>query len=289
MNEKKLNYYKQLYPESRFPHIAYSITLTIGILILTGIAEALITYQIPEENKKDIVPVVIGFGQLIFMLIPTYFAASQSPLSIIELFRLRKYSEIKHYGIAISGLLAIQLFISCYISFQEHLVPDSLMNIYNLMKNEFEKIYSDLLGGTSIAEALRALAIGALIPALCEELLFRGFLQRSLEERLKPLKAIFLTSAIFSVIHFNPINMIPLFIIGVYFGIIAYLTNSLVIPIILHFLNNFFAIIILYIPALQKINEESFALSVASSLLLTLVGLILSVMCILKIYRDSNR
>ena len=48
----------------------------------------------------------------------------------------------------------------------------------------------------------------AVTPAICEELAFRGFIQTSLEQRLKPITAILLTSFFFAVTHGILINFL---------------------------------------------------------------------------------
>ena len=59
--------------------------------------------------------------------------------------------------------------------------------------------------------------------------------------------AAFLTALFFALYHFNPYGLIPLAIIGFYLGFAAYSSQSLFIPMVLHFLNNFFAVILYFI------------------------------------------
>jgi len=86
----------------------------------------------------------------------------------------------------------------------------------------------------------------ALVPAFCEEFMFRGFIQRSFEFKLKPFRAALVTALFFGIYHFNPYGIVPLVLLGLYFGFAAYISNSIVIPVILHFLNNFAAVILYF-------------------------------------------
>jgi membrane protease YdiL (CAAX protease family) len=87
----------------------------------------------------------------------------------------------------------------------------------------------------------------SIIPAICEEVMFRGYIQRSFGFKFKPHIAALFTALFFALYHFNPYGLIPLAIIGFYLGFAAYSSQSLVIPIVLHFLNNFFAVMLYFI------------------------------------------
>jgi len=76
--------------------------------------------------------------------------------------------------------------------------------------------------------------------------MFRGYIQRSFEFKLKPFWAALITALFFSLFHFNPYGILPLAALGLYFGFAAYMSESLVIPIFLHFLNNFFAVMLFF-------------------------------------------
>ncbi len=79
--------------------------------------------------------------------------------------------------------------------------------------------------------------------AYCEEMLIRGMFQKTLENRMKALWAILISSAVFAMIHINPWGGIQIFIIALALGIIAWKTDSIVPTIIIHGLNNFIVIL----------------------------------------------
>lgn len=76
-------------------------------------------------------------------------------------------------------------------------------------------------------------------PALCEEFLFRGILQNIFMEKIKkPLLAITFSALLFSIAHFMPYAAIELFLSGLFYGSIYYVTNSLLLSMLVHFLDN---------------------------------------------------
>ena len=87
------------------------------------------------------------------------------------------------------------------------------------------------------------LAIAA-VPAVCEELLFRGAVQRALTTRLFPIAAVVLTALLFSGYHMSLIQLLPTFTLGLLLGALAHRADSVVPAMIAHFLNNTMAILV---------------------------------------------
>ncbi len=239
-----------------FPHISFSIFITIGIVLLMAFGQAGLLVIIPDHLKDLLKPYAIGVTQIALMLIPVIFAAEKSPLTTKEIFRLNLYQPPNFYIFSILALSSIQFFFFGYLVFQDSIIPPDFIDKYELLKTEFELIYKSILAGENELEFIRAIIIGALIPSVSEELLFRGFLQRSLEVKLSPFWAITISSIIFGFIHFNPINLVPLIVIGILLGYIAYVTRSIVLPIIIHFINNSIAIIGLYNPTAENFGKS---------------------------------
>jgi len=91
---------------------------------------------------------------------------------------------------------------------------------------------------------LNLIMIGAL-PAIGEELLFRGLLQPLLKNWTKNIHlAIFLSAFLFSAMHLQFYGFLPRLILGLMFGYLFYWTGSLWVPVIAHFVNNSAAVII---------------------------------------------
>ena len=84
----------------------------------------------------------------------------------------------------------------------------------------------------------------AILAPLGEEIIFRGFLQQILETHWKDTtRAVLFTALIFSIIHMNPYWFIQIYILGVVLGFLAWKTQSIIAPLILHGLNNSVALL----------------------------------------------
>ena len=105
------------------------------------------------------------------------------------------------------------------------------------------------------------LLIIALIPAIGEELTFRGVLQQALVKRFKnPHGAILVSAAVFSFIHFQFYGFLPRMFLGLILGYLFYYSESLWTSILMHFINNGTAVVIAYLEykGLTEIAMEDF-------------------------------
>ena len=105
-----------------------------------------------------------------------------------------------------------------------------------------------MLNVDTIGGLLLNLLVIALIPAVGEELTFRGVLQQGLMRRVKsPHVAILLSAAIFSFIHFQFYGFLPRMFLGILLGYMFYITRSLWTSISMHFVNNGTAVVLYYL------------------------------------------
>ena len=89
-----------------------------------------------------------------------------------------------------------------------------------------------------------------------EEWLCRGMILRGLLTKMSPAAAITISAAFFAVIHLNPWQAIPAFILGVLFGFVYYKTGSLKLTMLMHCVNNTMAALLSRIPQFEE--AESF-------------------------------
>ena len=90
------------------------------------------------------------------------------------------------------------------------------------------------LAPSSALDAVVSLAVIALLPALCEELVMRGVLLPALAARAGPPLAVGLTAATFAIIHFDPIRLLFTLVLGLALGVLRLRTGSLWPPVIVH-------------------------------------------------------
>ena len=87
---------------------------------------------------------------------------------------------------------------------------------------------------------------------LFEEWLCRGLILRGLLQKMNPAAAISISAIFFAVLHMNPWQAVPAFILGSLFGYVYYKTGSLKLTMMMHCVNNTFAVIFSKIPAFSE-------------------------------------
>ena len=95
-----------------------------------------------------------------------------------------------------------------------------------------------------------------LIAPVVEEIIFRGIILDGFISNYNKHKAILYTTAIFMMVHLNYAQFTGALFIGLLNGYIYYYSKSILMPIILHFANNFLGILGLYLHS--KFGETNF-------------------------------
>lgn len=121
-------------------------------------------------------------------------------------------------------------------------------------ENRLQLLYKDLSFKPSL---MILIADQCILPALYEEFFFRGILQNIFLTKIKkPFLSIAFSALLFSAIHFMPYAMIYLFLKGLLYGTIYYTTDSLLLPILGHLLNNITCILVKNYPDIYEATEK---------------------------------
>lgn len=95
---------------------------------------------------------------------------------------------------------------------------------------------------------LTVVSIG-IAPAIGEELLFRGLVQRWLAARWRPLLAVAAAALLFGAVHADPVHGPAAFLLGLYLGWIAHLAGSIRPAVGLHLVNNLLGVAAVTLPS----------------------------------------
>lgn len=247
------------------PAVAAYIGL-ISIFIFYQFGGSLLTILILGSDIKhaDIMSVrlLTAAGQILFILLPALIFAKTIYEDVTSILRV-KIPSVAHLFLFSVGLILLSVVLQSYLYIQNYVLIklsqvypfiDQAKNYLDTIDKVVEESYSNLLVYNSAFEAVFIVFTIAVIPALCEETFFRGFVQKSFELKFKPFTAILLTGMFFGIYHFNPYQLLPLIALGVYFGFAVYKTNSIFISMFLHFLNNFLAILMYFFMGQEEIS-----------------------------------
>ena len=240
------------------PPWIYAIVVLFVIFVSYQVIGSIITLlifessQITPENVQGI-RLQTGLAQIVLLLIPTIVLARLQTKNLRSVFRLN-LPPWKSTLFALIGIFALQQVLQAYLFFQELIpLPQAIRPQVEEFRKLVEEVYRILTTAHSLPELLFVVVIVALIPAVCEELLFRGLVQGNFEKGSpKPWLGFIITGTIFGVYHLNPFAVVPLIALGIYFGYIVYHSKSIIVAIIGHFFNNGMAVLAAYF----NVDEE---------------------------------
>jgi membrane protease YdiL (CAAX protease family) len=119
-------------------------------------------------------------------------------------------------------------------------LPSLIQRGFETQMQQFLELFSGT-GGLLLA----ILVIGIIAP-IGEEVFFRGFAYRCFRTRWGPMVGGAVSAALFSLIHFHPVALLPIFLVGCVLAYLYERTGTLVAPITLHAVNNIVAVLALH-------------------------------------------
>ena len=197
-------------------------------------------------NNKYFLTLGTSISQFLFLLLPTLLLSKKINLPFKDIFKINLDFKITHLLPAFIGFIGIQLFSGAFSELQQYILPSNLREIYVSLQESIRTQYLSIIVLDNIPQLLLSIFAIAITPAICEELFFRGLFQQSLANSAGQLKAILISSFVFAIIHLNPVDFVALFIIGAFLATLVYVSGSIIPAIIVHFLNNALATVILY-------------------------------------------
>ena len=243
-----------------FTLISYSILPLLFDIVFSDLSSSLSDYSIPRlVNALKFLQLFTSVG--LFIVPPLLFAYFTG-------FQLQLSQKINRQTVllAIAIMLIANPFVAYLMQWNQSLVlPDFLETVQRWMEVSEQKamqLTEAFLAMNSMGDLFINLFLIALIPAIGEELLFRGVLQQLFAKWTGKIHlAIFISAFLFSAIHMQFFGFLPRLVLGLILGYMFYWSKNLWLPILAHFTNNALAILFAYHFVADKVqidflNEE---------------------------------
>ncbi|NLK48266.1 MAG: CPBP family intramembrane metalloprotease [Bacteroidales bacterium] len=263
----------------------------IGVALFFMLIFSLLSVWITKGDFSDIKSLKLAqfFQSLGMFVIPPFILAylwSKEPLGYLRINR-NPSGEYVLFAVIVMlvAIPAINL-----LGELNHAIPfpDSLSSLENYlidMEKRAEDLTIRMLDVNSVGGLLVNIGLIAIIPAVGEELFFRGIIQQVLQTNLKSHAAVWITAIVFSTIHFQFFGFIPRMLMGAFLGYLLVWTKNMWVPIIAHFANNAVAVLFYYF------NEEgsTFDIDNIGKSDTYLIGIISLIVVLLLIYLFRKR
>jgi membrane protease YdiL (CAAX protease family) len=253
---------------------AFFALLTIGVMYFYGQAVCIWIVVIvqkmfysqagdPEQISQlphRLIPslrLMIFFSQYLIMFLPSWFLLRRwHSTNVPKYIRLKSTSP----ALVLLSVLGTISLIPVSIAFSSMLVhkigiPEKILTA----NNSFITTYTPV-------EFAWVLVVVAVTPALCEEFFFRGHFQRTLE-RTFGWKSVLIAGVIFGLFHFQPLGLMSLSILGLFFGYVYYRSQSILTSMAAHFTNNAIILFFDYRPSLKSQTYWDISQNISSELL----------------------
>jgi membrane protease YdiL (CAAX protease family) len=176
-------------------------------------------------------------GPRLSLLATQAIAFALPPFAAIRLFYLDRRAvlpfrapELRHLVAAVAGAIGLNHLLTFYGAWQERIWP---------AWEPFRTSTETLLRSEGALDFAAMVAAVAIVPALCEEILFRGFVQSGLVPRLGgPWRGVASTAVVFGLFHLDPWRFLLVVPLGIFLGWLRHVSGSLWPAILAHALNN---------------------------------------------------
>ena len=261
-------------------YIVVVVFSVLFILLYSSIAGGSPTDYSTLVNEPDKLIVINSFATIFTFLFPALLCAhlfSSTPSS---------YLASNHYPssiilmITFVNTIIILPFISLIATWNDAIHFPEWMSFIETALREQQKMLAEMMEKVTVMDGIPGL-IGvlfcmAVLPAICEEFFFRGFLQRFIQELTKRKHlAVWVTAVIFSTIHFEFFAFIPRLLLGAWLGYLLVYTRSIWISVAAHFTNNAAFIILLYLEQRGIVGKEAELFGTGDTLWISLISLLL--------------
>lgn len=219
----------------------------LGWMIVGALLGGIVSAIFPLfMNPQD----AMQYGMLVsypLQFIPAMmFAASRSRTNCIN--TTGALLDNNHFGKLGGAVCAIMVSVATLAG---AFCTDALTSVLPQMPEALKTVLESLTQGSLWVNLLCV----AVFAPIFEEWLCRGMVLRGLLHRMKPVWAIVISALFFALIHGNPWQAVPAFILGCFFGFVYYKTGSLKLTMLMHCVNNGFAVIMSHIDKFKDIES----------------------------------
>ena len=231
------------------------IGMIVGALISFSLVAALLHIPMADMQKVIMQPEYASMAQLANALASIIaFGLPSIALAMVakgNWYTHLGFTAVKSYqqiGIVILLALTGLILSGALGSLTEKIpIPTHFKTWAENLEAQYKKAMLSMTHMNSFMDLSYALIAVAIIPAIIEEVYFRGTLQKIvLDLTGKPYAAIILTAIFFSAIHFSFFGFLSRMALGMVLGYIYHYSKNIWLPILLHFLNNGIAVVTLH-------------------------------------------
>ncbi|MCK9421641.1 MAG: CPBP family intramembrane metalloprotease [Bacteroidales bacterium] len=278
----------------------FSITFLLGLVLavpLFGISMKEIIFSLSDLNDVRTLKILQYFQVLQsigLFIIPAVLAGYFFERSSISYLKINRFSKGPVYLLVLVIMFTALPFINWMVSVNEMMkLPGFLKDIEAWMKaaeDQASRLTEVFMKMPTFGSFLFNLMMIAALPAIGEEFMFRGLLQRLIGEWLQNIHvAIFISAFFFAAMHLQFYGFLPRFMLGYLFGYLFYWSGSLWVPVFAHFINNGGAVVISYMGQQGVITGDYENFGSTGNVVLIISSFVVSGILLVLVYRRQDQ
>ena len=271
-------------------HWAIKVIQWLGCIFLLSMFAAGSMFVFEQPLSVTSLKWIQLFQSAAMFLLPPLCMAYLWAKAPMQWLKVDKFQSFKVSSMAILLMLVALPAINLLADINQQMaLPTFLEPLEAWMKTQEEtakQLTEQFLSVTTYSGLIINILLMALLPAVAEELTFRGVLQRLFQgsnvsdfRTVKvPHIAIWVTAILFSAIHMQFYGFLPRMLMGALFGYMLVWTGSLWVPILMHFTNNAMAVILYFVATRAGWDMEKVdAIGTGDTLWLGIVSIVLTI------------
>ena len=217
----------------------------VSVEMLMGDMAGLLEQNAATILNGNAVGLVLGLGMLAVLMARLH---TSRPFAFVRF----RAPDVRALLLGLAGWCTVLPAVMWLAHLNEQLIP--LPEWLRAMEEDQFALLAEILSNNG--NLFLSLVVIAVVPAVCEEVFFRGYVQRNLERIFTATGAIILTGLIFGIFHLRLSQVLPLALLGIYMAYLAWRTGSLWVPVAVHFVNNAVMIIMVTVISREQRIED---------------------------------
>ena len=246
--------------------------------LLGGIVQAILGLFLSQQAVLDYGMIVVYPLQFLPAMV---YAANQSRKNMI--FDPGYVLDNRHfgpYGMGLAILITVVMTFASMFAFDLPNYWNMQLTLKSSFMAKFYELFTELMKQMTGGPLWSSFLVVAIFAPIFEEWMCRGMVLRGLLTKMKPGWAIVVSALFFAVIHANPWQALNAFLIGLMMGYVYYKTGSLILTMVIHFVNNGTSVILSNIESLKDYDYMIDMMDKSTYYLVVAVSVIILAACL---------
>lgn len=270
--------------------VGFLLASVLSFIIITSTSHVNLSNIAAGKNLSRPLMIWLLIIQDIFLFALPAFLFAKIVSIRNDYFYFKKTSSINLWLIALLIAFAAMPASDFFSQINEWIpISKHLQSIFKAAEQQYNSQAIAIIDVKSLGGFIISILIIALLPAIVEELIFRGSLQQVLLKWTgKAFPTILITAIIFSAVHLSYYGFLPRVLLGVVLGYVYYFGKNIWLNMFVHFINNASVVTFLYISSRSKPIDPKMMDSASAPFYMQIIGILVLIAALYSFYKNAK-